>query len=149
MLIRRSDTRRTAGADYERFAYSDAGGLTQFGAAVEVLQPGARSSDRHWHEAQDEFLYLLSGEAVLIEDAGEQTMAPGDAACWKAGVANGHMLENRSDAPCAFVVVGARTPRDVVHYSDLDRIKINENGLTRITRRDGTDINPEEGKTDD
>ena len=149
MLIRRTDTHRTAGADYDRFAYSDAGGLTQFGAAVEVLQPGARSSDRHWHEAQDEFLYLLSGEAVLVEDAGEQTMIPGDAACWKAGDANGHMLENRSDAPCAFVVVGTRTPRDVVHYTDLDRIKITENGLTRITRRDGTEINPEEGKTDD
>ncbi len=149
MLVRRNETHCTAGADYERFAYSDAGGLTQFGAAVEVLQPGARSSDRHWHEAQDEFLYLLSGEAVLVEDTGEQRMSPGDAACWKAGQANGHMLENRSNLPCTFVVVGTRTPRDVVHYADLDRIKINENGQTRITRRDGTEINPEEGKTHD
>ena len=146
MLIRRDDTRRTDGTDWERFAYSDAGGLDQFGAAVEVLQPGGRSSDRHWHSDQDEFLYLISGEAVLVEDVGEWPMQPGDAAAWKAGEANGHMLVNRSDAPCSFVVIGTRTPRDTVHYSDLDRITYRENGHTRITRRDGTPIDPEEGE---
>jgi len=145
MLIRRDDTRRTSGPGWERFAYSDAAGLDQFGAAVEILQPGGRSSDRHWHTDQDEFLYLISGEAVLVEDEGEHTMYPGDSACWKAGNPDGHMLVNRSDAPCSFVVVGTRTPRDTVHYSDIDRITYHENGQYRVTRRDGTPIEPTKG----
>ncbi|MCB1343279.1 MAG: cupin domain-containing protein [Pseudooceanicola sp.] len=145
MLVRRSDTTNTQGKDYDRFAYSDAGALTQFGAFVEVLQPGATSSDRHWHTDQDEFLYLLTGEAILQENDGEHLMRPGDAACWKAGEPNGHRLVNRSDAPCSFVVVGTRTPRDTVHYSDIDRVTHYENRQYRVTRRDGTPI--EEGET--
>ena len=145
MLVRRDDTACKTGPDYARFAYSDAGGLDQFGAVVEVLEPGARSSDRHWHTDQDEFLYLLTGEAVLVEETGEQLMQPGDAACWKAGEANGHMLENRSGAPCSFLVVGTRTLRDTVHYSDINRITYHENGEYRVTRRDGTPIEPTKG----
>ena len=67
----------------ESLQYSDAGGLTQFGAYVHTLQPGSRSSDRHWHEEEDEFLYMLSGEATVIEDDGPHLLEPGDAACWR------------------------------------------------------------------
>ena len=107
-LVRRG-TARTQTATPEQQArlgryaaelYSDTAGLTQFGAFAETLDPGARSSDRHWHEEEDEFLYMLSGTATLIEDDGPHPLAPGDACGWKAGVANGHQIHNRSDAPC-------------------------------------------------
>jgi uncharacterized cupin superfamily protein len=101
--------------------YSDAGGLTQFGAHVVSLQPGARSSDRHWHEAEDEFLYVLDGEATVVEEDGPHVLGPGDAACWPAGAANAHHVLNRSDAPCSFIVVGTRAVRDVQRYPDLGR----------------------------
>ncbi len=74
----------------ERLRYSDAGGLTQFGAHVETLQPGSRSSERHWHEEEDEFLCVISGEAAVVEEDGAHTLHPGDAACWPAGAANAH-----------------------------------------------------------
>jgi uncharacterized cupin superfamily protein len=102
--------------------YSDAGGLTQFGAHVVTLEPGSKASDRHWHEAQDEFLYVLAGEATVVEEEGAQALGPGDAACWPAGAANGHTVENRSGAPCSFLIVGTRPERDVVHYPDLGRV---------------------------
>lgn len=113
--------------------YSDAGGLTQFGAHVVTLQPGARSSDRHWHAAEDEFLCMLDGEAVVIEEEGELTLEPGDAACWPAGAANAHHVLNRSGAPCSFVVVGTRAARDVVRYPDLGRTTYIDGKDWRIT----------------
>ena len=72
-------------------------GLTQFGVNICTLKPGAASSQRHWHENEDEFVYVLAGEVVLCEDDGETVLRAGDAAGWKAGVANGHCLINRSD----------------------------------------------------
>lgn len=99
---------------------SDAGGLTQFGAFIETLPPGSRSSRKHWHEREDEFVYLISGTVVLHEDDKESEMRPGDAATFKAGVALGHCLENRSDAEATYLVVGTRSPDDVVHYPDHD-----------------------------
>ncbi len=148
MLIRKADARRDTGSPdtvaalgaYEDVLYSDTGGLTQFGAFVETLQPGARSSDRHWHETEDEFLYMLDGTATLVEDDGDHALAPGDACCWPAGVANGHHVVNRSDAPCSFLVVGTRAPSDRATYSDIDKIYIREDGVERRTRRDGTPI---------
>ena len=146
MIIRKADAQIDRGTpaqaaslgQFEALLYSDSGGLTQFGAFVETLEPGARSSDRHWHEEEDEFLYMLSGEAMVIEDAGEAAIGPGDACCWPAGVANGHHLENRSDAPCSYLVVGTRKTSDVVHYSTIDKILIRENGARRLVRRDGS-----------
>ncbi|MBW0156741.1 cupin domain-containing protein [Sedimentimonas flavescens] len=146
MIIRKADAQIDRGTpaqaaalgQFEALLYSDSGGLTQFGAFVETLEPGARSSDRHWHEEEDEFLYMLSGEATVIEDAGEAAIGPGDACCWPAGVANGHHLENRSDAPCSYLVVGTRKTSDVVHYSTIDKILIRENGARRLVRRDGS-----------
>ena len=127
-------------ARYSAALYSDTGGLTQFGAFVETLEPGSASSDRHWHEAEDEFLYMLTGEATVIEDDGAHVIGPGDACCWPAGVANGHHVVNRSDAPCSYLIVGTRAPSDRVHYSDIDKLYTRDNGTIRRTRRDGSPL---------
>jgi uncharacterized cupin superfamily protein len=117
----------------------DLAGLTQFGANLVMLEPGAVASLRNWHAAEDEFAVVLSGALVLVEDEGEIAMGPGEFAGWKAGVANGHRFENRSDAPASFLIVGTKAPREVATYSDHDfRIEI-EGGKARFTYRDGTD----------
>ncbi|MCV2865389.1 cupin domain-containing protein [Albidovulum sediminicola] len=126
--------------DYTAELISDTGGLTQFGAFVETLAPGAASSDRHWHEAEDEFLLVLSGEATVVEDDGAHRLLPGDAACWPAGEANGHHVLNRSARACSYLVVGTRAPSDRVHYSDIDKLYTRENGTVRRTRRDGSPL---------
>jgi uncharacterized cupin superfamily protein len=97
-----------------------AAGLTQFGVNLCTLKPGASSSQRHWHENEDEFVYVLSGEVVLVEDGGETVLGPGDAAGWKAGVQNGHCLINRSDSDAVFIEVGTRAESERAHYSDID-----------------------------
>ena len=117
----------------------DAGGLTQFGANEVILQPGAMSSLRHWHEREDEFVVILSGECTLVQDEGETIMRPGDCAAFPAGDTNGHHFINRSGAEARFLVVGSRAPREVAHYSDVDfRIEM-EGGKARFTYRDGSD----------
>jgi uncharacterized cupin superfamily protein len=113
--------------------YGDAGGLTQFGANLVTLAPGATSSHRHWHEAQDEFLYVLEGEATVVEDDGPHVLGPGDGACWPAGAPNAHHVLNRADAPCRFLVVGTRTARDVVRYPDLGRTTYHDGKDWRVT----------------
>jgi uncharacterized cupin superfamily protein len=100
---------------------SDAGGLSRMGVRHQVLEPGARTSDRHWHEAEDEFLYVLAGEVTVVENDGPHRLAPGDFACWPAGVANAHSVENRSAARCSFLVAGSRPAEDVCHYPDHGR----------------------------
>src|ERR1700690_730429 len=85
-----------------------AAGLTQFGVNICTLKPGAASSQRHWHENEDEFVYVLEGEIVLCEDGGETVLKPGDAAAWKAGAANGHCLINRTNRDAVFIEVGTR-----------------------------------------
>lgn len=97
-----------------------AAGLTQFGVNLMTLEPGAWSSQRHWHEKEDELVYVLSGELVLIEDDGETTLGPGDFAAWQAGVRNGHHLVNRSSSQAAFIVIGTRDASDWGEYPDID-----------------------------
>ena len=116
----------------------DASGLTQFGVNLSTLEPGCVSALRHWHEAEDEFVYLLSGEAVLIENDGETVLRPGDAAGFKAGAANGHHLANRSDEPVIFLEVGSRMPDDRGHYPDDDFAYYKEGDAFHFTRKDGT-----------
>ena len=100
---------------------SDVGALTQFGASVQGLRPGAKASIRHWHEHVDEFLFVISGEVTVTEDDGHHTLVPGDSACWPAGVANGHTVSNRSNDPCSYLIVGTRGPDQSGHYvSDPD-----------------------------
>ena len=96
MIVRRAGLRSGQEGGREWLYYSDAGGLTHYGAYVETLQPGARSSDKHWHEKEDEFLYVLAGEVTVIEDDGEAVLHPGDAACWPAGKPVAHTVANRS-----------------------------------------------------
>lgn len=114
-----------------------AGGLTQFGANLVILEPGARSSLRHWHEAEDEFVMVTEGEVVLRQDEGDYVMGPGDCAAFPAGEANGHCFENRSDREARFLVVGTRAAREVVRYSDEDFAIVVEDGAARFTYRDG------------
>jgi uncharacterized cupin superfamily protein len=120
--------------------YSDSGGLSQFGAFAETLVPGARSSHRHWHEQEDEFLYMLGGEATVIEDDGPHVLRAGDAACWPAGVPNAHHVVNRSGAPCTYLIVGSRLPSDTVHYAEEDRLYTRREGAVSRTRRDGSQL---------
>jgi uncharacterized cupin superfamily protein len=98
----------------------DAAGLTQFGVNLLRLDPGVWSSQRHWHTLEDEFVYVVEGEAVLVTDGGEQVLRAGDCAGFKAGVRDGHCLQNRSTAPATLLVVGSRHEQDSGEYPDLD-----------------------------
>ena len=107
----------------------NAAGLTQFGVNLTTLKPGAASAQRHWHLAEDEFIYVLAGEVVLCEDGGELLMRAGDAAGFKAGVANGHCLINRSDRDAVYLEVGTRAACERVEYPDIDlRMERDEKG---------------------
>jgi uncharacterized cupin superfamily protein len=107
----------------------NAAGLTQFGVNLTTLKPGAASALRHWHTGEDEFVYMLAGEVVLCEDGGEVVLRPGDAAGFKAGVANGHRLVNRSDRDAVYLEVGARAARESAEYPDVDmRVERDEKG---------------------
>jgi uncharacterized cupin superfamily protein len=115
----------------------DAGGLTQFGANLIILEPGAWSSHRHWHEQEDEFVMMLEGELVMIEDEGETIMRAGDCATYKAGVANGHHFINRSGRQARFLVIGTRAEHEVAHYSEVDmRAEKTPSGYV-FTHKDG------------
>lgn len=116
----------------------NAGGLTQFGVNLCRLAPGAASSQRHWHDDADELVYMLEGEAVLVEDDGETVLKPGDAATFKAGVANGHHVVNRSDRDALFLEIGTRNRDGRAEYSDIDMQAVTENGVTRYLHKDGT-----------
>ncbi|TCR61452.1 cupin domain-containing protein [Bosea sp. BK604] len=116
----------------------DAGGLTQFGVRICYLDPGAWSSQRHWHEQEDEFVMALTGDLVLIDNAGEQPLRPGECAAFKAGDGNGHKIVNRSSAPGSFLVVGTRAPVDRAHYPDIDLVMNKDADGVRYTHRDGT-----------
>lgn len=106
-----------------RQALGDAGGLTQFGVNLLQLPPGSWSAQRHWHSAEDEFVYIVSGEVVLVTDEGEQTLRAGDCAAFPAGAANGHHLVNRSHAVAVCLEVGTRNPTtDRVVYPDIDML---------------------------
>jgi uncharacterized cupin superfamily protein len=104
-----------------RWRLGDAVGLTQFGVNLLRLPPGQWSSQRHWHEAEDEFTYVLEGAVVLVTDAGETALSAGDCAGFKAGEPNGHTFENRSGSEAVLLEVGSRRPsEDAVHYPDID-----------------------------
>lgn len=117
---------------------SDPGGLSQFGAFIETLPPGSSSGHRHWHESEDEMVYVLSGAVVLVEDT-EATLLPGDVAAWPAGNPVGHRIDNRSDAPASYLVIGTRHQTDIIHYSDHDLITHKNGATRRYLRADGTE----------
>lgn len=109
--------REVAGRWYRRLA--PAAGLTDFSVSHVVLKPGAWSSQRHWHDGEDEFVVMISGEAVLVEDEGSVVLRAGDLAAFPKGNGNGHHLRNESDSDCAFVVFGGGVCTGG-GYSDID-----------------------------
>ena len=122
----------------ERTRLGDAAGLTQYGVNLLRLPPGAWSSQRHWHTGGDEFVYVLSGEVVLVTDAGEETLRAGDAAGFKAGDSNGHCLQNRSGADTRILEIGTRLTDETAYYSDIDMVAPPGGKPTPYIRRDGT-----------
>ena len=114
----------------EKTALGDVVGLTQFGVNLTRLKPGAASALRHWHEAEDEFVYVLEGEIMLIEDGGTTVLQPGDAAGFKAGIANGHHLVNKSQRDALYLEIGTRAAAERGHYPDVDL----------VFERDGKDV---------
>ncbi len=130
-------------AERESFGVSDtmrlsaAGGITQYGAYLQTLQPGARSSNNHWHENEDEFVYVLSGEVTVTEGAEVHALHAGDAVCWPAGVPNAHHLSNRSSEPCSYLIVGTRVNQDVCHYPDTGRTLHRVGNAWRLLEADG------------
>ena len=103
-----------------RQALGRAGGLTDFGVNLMHLPPGAWSSQRHWHTAEDELVYVLSGELTLITDAGEQTLRAQDCATFAKGVPDGHHLINRGAETAVYLEIGSRHQDDTCHYPDVD-----------------------------
>lgn len=104
----------------EKRSLGPALGLTHFGVNLVRLEPGVWSAQRHWHTEEDEFVYILEGEATLVSEAGEQVLGPGMVAGFPAGRADGHHLVNKSGGPVLYLVVGDRRPEDAVHYPDVD-----------------------------
>lgn len=116
----------------------DAGGLTQFGVNLVMLQPGALSSLRHWHLNEDEFVMVTEGECTLVQDGGATVMRPGDCAAFPAGSTDGHHFINHTAAVAAFLVVGSKAKREVATYSDVDLMVTMEAGKAAFTYKDGT-----------
>ena len=112
-------------------------GLTVFGVNRTRLDPGAQSALRHWHGKQDEFVYVLEGEAVLITDEGETLLTPGMCAGFKAGVPNGHHIVNRSKQSFVYLEIGDRTPGGGAEYPDDDMAIANVDGKMKFTHKDG------------
>lgn len=123
-------------ADRLRQRLGDAGGLTAFGVNLTRLPPGGWSSQRHAHSHEDEFVWILSGALVLIENDGETPLLAGEGACFPRGTGNAHHLVNRGTVEAVYLEVGSRHPDDVTVCADVDMMSTNADG--RFTRKDGT-----------
>jgi uncharacterized cupin superfamily protein len=148
IAVRANDLPARCGADYPsphdapcreriRRALGDAFGLSQFGVNLLELPPGTWSSQRHWHERQEELVYVLEGEVVLVTDAGETTLAQGMTAGFRAGTGNGHHLINRSDRTARVIEVGTRTVEEVAHYPDIGMMVRDDAGGSDYFTADG------------
>lgn len=124
----------------EKRALGDIFGLTQFGVNLTTLPPGAASAQRHWHEKEDEFVYVLSGELTLVSAAGETPVRAGECAGFPAGKADGHMVVNRGSEPATFLEIGTRSSDDITHYPDVDLHAEKTDGTFHFTRKDGTPV---------
>ncbi len=125
------DPFRTVTEGRSRKRLGNAVGLSQFGVNLTTLKPGAWSSQRHWHQHEDEFIYIVFGEVVLCEDAGEIVLKAGDAAGFKAASGNGHRLINRTQQDVVYIEVGTRAKSEHTIYSDIDM---------QVERSDGGDL---------
>jgi uncharacterized cupin superfamily protein len=115
-------------------------GLDQFGVNLAILEPGVWSSQRHWHEREDEFIYVLEGEVTLADDSGEHVLTAGMCAGFKAGNGNGHCLKNLSGNRVAYLEVGSRSAEERAHYSDIDMLVTIGGGVQKYTRKDGSEF---------
>ena len=143
--IAKAETKRGSGypapfdqpcAERLRKRLGDAGGLNDFGVNMLTLPPGVWSSQRHWHSGEDEFVYVLSGEVVLVDDRGEHVLRAGDCAAFPKGEKNGHHLINKSKADAVCLEVGTRSKTDFCDYPDIDMQIDSRTDI--FTRRDGT-----------
>lgn len=116
----------------------DQAGLAQYGVNLLRLTPGSWSSQRHWHTEEDEFVYVLSGEVVLVTDTGEEILRPGDCAGFKANEPDGHHLQNRSDTDALVLEIGGRSEADACTYPDIDMLAPAGAKPATYTHRDGT-----------
>lgn len=121
-------------------ALTGALGLTQFGVNITTLEPGSVSSQRHWHAAEDEFIYVLDGVLTLVCNDGERVLIAGMCAGFPKGDANGHQLVNKGTLPATYLEVGTRSPEDDVEYPDIDMKGIKREGTYRFTRKNGEPI---------
>lgn len=112
-------------------------GLTQFVINLTTLEPGARSAHRHWHDNQDEFIYILSGEVTLFTDEGEQVLSPSMLAGFPAGDTNGHCLINKSAAPATYLELGTRVADEVLTYPDIDLKAVKRDGKYTFLHKNG------------
>ena len=131
------DPYRQAVIGRERKRLGNVAGLDQFGVNLSRLKPSAASSQRHWHAHEDEFIYVLEGELVLVENEGETVLRPGDAAGWKAGVANGHCLINRTARDAVYLEIGTRAPRERAEYPDIDMVAVRDAKSQRYLHKSG------------
>ncbi len=124
----------------EKQRIGDAMGLTQFGVNITRIKAGSASALRHWHEQEDEFIYMLDGELVLQESDGETVLRPGDAAGFKAGSDAAHCLMNRTDRDALYLEVGTRAKSERVHYPDVDFMMERDGTGRRYFRKSGEPI---------
>ena len=148
-VLRATDVAPRSGSNYppelaklvagrEKRPLGDRFGLDQFGVNLTTLAPGAMSALRHWHEREDEFIYVLEGEITLVDDAGAHRLTPGMCAGFKAGVANGHHLKNLTATPASYLEIGSRQTGEIPHYPD-DNVKAAKiDGKYIFTRKDGS-----------
>ncbi len=123
-------------ASRTRRRLGEAGGLVDFGVNLMTLPPGGWSSQRHWHSHEDEFVYVLEGEVILVEDGGETPLRAGECAAFAKGSGNGHHMINRSSAMAVYLEVGSRSPQDLTTCSDIDMKSASADG--RFVHKDGT-----------
>jgi len=128
-------------ASRARQRLGESSGLSDFGVNLLRLPPGTWSSQRHWHTAEDEFVFIVEGEVVLITDSGEETLRAGDSAGFKAGVKDGHHLQNRSPRDAVVLEVGSRKEADEGEYSDID-MRFSRAGAGSFAHKDGTPYPP-------
>jgi uncharacterized cupin superfamily protein len=121
----------------ERRRLGNAAGLDQFGVNLTKLKLGASSALRHWHENEDELLYMLEGEVVLVEDAGETVLRAGDTAGFKANSRDGHHLINRTARNAVYLEIGTRAQHERVEYPDVDLVAVRDGKGMRFTHKDG------------
>ena len=121
----------------EKQRIGDAVGLTQFGVNITRIKAGSASALRHWHEQEDEFIYMLEGELILRENEGETVLRPGDAAGFKAGSGVAHCLVNRSEREAVYLEVGTRAKRERAHYPDVDLVYDRDENGFRFSRKSG------------